>query len=218
MKNRITTCTLTALLLLFATGCSSTTPNTQTTTATASNTNSPQPSGAAPPSKTQASPESPAANSVKSVYTELSGKGCSPERTTSEVSSERTCSGVEGYKLIVQNDDERDSIAIVTPDGRQHPLNFWETVSKGAFAYLGQKAEWRVANRNGKDVPIALIVRLEVKAGGSLKGGSYLTVSKITEQGICVTDRIDPAADANEKARVAADSSAGKPCLAGATQ
>jgi len=91
-------------------------------------------------------------------------------------------------------------------------------VSKGAFATLGQKAEWRVANRNGKDVPIALIVRLEVQAGGTVKGGSYLTVSKITGQGICVTDRIDPAADANEKARAAADASANRPCLAGATR
>jgi hypothetical protein len=125
---------------------------------------------------------------------------------------------VEGYKLVVQNDDERDSIAVITPDGRQHPLNFWETVSQGAFAYLGQKAEWRVANRNGKDVPIALIVRLEIQAGGAVKGGSYLAVTKITEQGICVTDRIDPVADANEKARQAADASANKPCLAGATK
>jgi hypothetical protein len=43
-------------------------------------------------------------------------------------------------------------------------------------------------------------------------------VTKITEQAICVTDRIDPVPNANEKAREAADASAGKPCLAGTAQ
>lgn len=206
------------MILSIAAGCSSTITTTQNTNANVSNAGTARPSGAASPAATQSSPSAPATDSVKSIYTELTGKGCSPERTTSEVSSERTCTGIEGYKLIVQNDDERDSIAIVTPDGRQHPLNFWDTISNGAFAYLREKAEWRVTTRNGKDVPIALIVRVEVQSNGSNKGGSYLAVSKITDQGICVTDRIAPVANANEKAREAADSSAGRPCLAGAKQ
>jgi hypothetical protein len=70
-----------------------------------------------------------------------------------------------------------------------------------------------VASKSGKDVPIALIVRVEVQSNGSNKAGSYLAVSKISEQGICVTDRIDPSASANERAREAADSSANKRCL-----
>lgn len=215
MRNKIITCILTAMLLSVV-NCSSTA--TQNTNTSVSNTGTAHPSGAASPSAPQNPPGSSSADSVKSVYTELTGKGCGPERTTSEASSERTCAGIEGYKLIVQYDDERESIAIVTPDGRQHPLNFWETISKGAFAHLGQKAEWRVTSRNGKEVPIALIVRVEVQSNGSNKGGSYLAVSKISGQGICVTDRIDPITNANEKAREAADSSASKPCLADAKQ
>jgi hypothetical protein len=214
MKNKIITIVLTAILLASA-GCSSMRSSTQTPNASAPNNSS------APPSQAAAAPSTPqnpagasSTESVKSIYTDLSGKGCGPERRTSEVSSERTCAGIEGYKLLIHNDDERDSITIITPDGRQHPLNFWETISKGAFDYVGQKAEWRVANKNGKDLPIALIVRVEVQSNGSNKGGSYLAVSKISERGICVTDRIDPVANANEKAREAADSSANKPCLA----
>jgi hypothetical protein len=215
MINKIITCILTAVLLAAA-GCSSIRTSTQNTNTSASNANSPQPSGAASPSASQSPPGLSSGDSVKSIYTELKGKGCGPERTTSEASSERTCTGIEGYKLVVQYDDERESIAIVTPDGRQHPLNFWETISKGAFAHLGEKAEWRVVSKNGKDVPIALIVRVEVQSNGSNKGGSYLAVSKIGGQGICVTDRIDPSVNANEKGREAADSSANKPCLADA--
>lgn len=217
MRNKIITSVLTATLLA-AMGCSSKGTSTQSTNAAASNTSSAHPSGAASPSSPQASPGASVTSSVKSIYTDLNGKGCGPERTTSEVSSERTCTGIEGYKLLIHYDDERESITIITPDGRQHPLNFWETISKGAFAHLGQKAEWRVTSKNGKEVPIALIVRVEVQSNSSNKTDSYLAVSKIGEQGICVTDRIDPVTDANERAREAADSSANKPCLADTKQ
>jgi hypothetical protein len=215
MTNRLITGLLFAALLA-ALGCSRTlTPETNTNAANTGSAPASTTATTASPQAAQNPPGGPAADSIKSIYTDLSGKGCSPERRTSEVSSERTCAGVEGYKLLVLNDDERDSITIISPDGRKHPLDFWQTISGGAFDYVGQKAEWRVASRNGKTVPVALIVRVDVQSGGSNKGGSYLAVSKITEQGICVTDKIPPTADANEKAREAADSSAGKPCLTG---
>src|SRR6266542_3187352 len=67
------------------------------------------------------------ASSGKSVYTSLRGKGCGPVKTTSEISAEWTCPGIEGYKLLVQSNDDRDSVTIITPDGRQHPLNFSKT-------------------------------------------------------------------------------------------
>ena len=198
MRNKVITSVLTVILLATV-SCSSKPTTTQGTNTGASNTSSAHPSQASSGSTPQNSPNSLATESAKSIYTDLNGKGCSSERSTSEASSERTCSGIEGYKLLIQNDDERDSIAIITPDGKEHPLDFSQTISKGAFAYLGQKAEWRVASKNGKDVPIALIVRVEVKSNGSNKPGSYLSVSKISEQGICVTDRIDPIANANER-------------------
>jgi hypothetical protein len=215
MRNKQIAIVLAAILLASA-GCSYMSAPTQPANTGASNNGATSPAQAASPSAPQSSPGASATDEVKSIYTDLTGKACSPERRTSEVSSERTCPGIEGYKLLIHNDDERDSITIITPDGRQHPLNFWESISKGAFDYIGQKAEWRVKNKNGKDVPIALIVRVEVQSNGSNKPSSYLAVSKISEQGICVTDRIDPIANANEKAREAADSSANKPCLAGA--
>jgi len=153
------------------------------------------------------------ASSVRSNHTDLSGKGCSPIKSISEVSSEWTCPGIPGYKLLIQSDDDRDSVTVITPDGKQHPLNFSKTISKGAFASLGLKAEWRVINRSGKDVPIALIVRVDTQTADNDKRTSYLAVSKISAQGICVTDRVAPTINANEKARSLADASTGKPCL-----
>jgi hypothetical protein len=42
---------------------------------------------------------------------------------------------------------------------------------------------------------------------------SYLAVSKITSDAVCVTAKIQPGASANENARRAADEAAAKPCL-----
>jgi hypothetical protein len=63
-------------------------------------------------------------------------------------------------------------------------------------------------------VPIALIVRVNCQPlNGPAKIVSYLTVTKITQHEICLTDRVPPVRDANVQARVAADSSASKACV-----
>jgi hypothetical protein len=65
-------------------------------------------------------------------------------------------------------------------------------------------------------VPTAIIVRVvasERENPDAPKKRSYLAVAKITPERICVTDKIEPAADANQRARRAADGSADKACL-----
>ncbi|MDX6385721.1 MAG: hypothetical protein QOK48_3294 [Blastocatellia bacterium] len=197
------------LTVLVAVSCSSLRSPSLTTNTNAANTNAGNSSGST--SSPQNSTQSTANTPIKSIYSDFEGKGCGASKTTGEISAERTCAGIEGYKLLILTDDDRDSITVITPNGKQHPLDFWDKISKGAFNALGQKAEWRVDSKSGKDVPIALIVRVDVQS--EEKKTSYLAVSKITDQKICVTDRIAPGADQNEKARVAADASASKPCL-----
>jgi hypothetical protein len=151
------------------------------------------------------------ADSVKSVYSSL--YKCKLVTTGHDYSTQ-ACAGVAGYNLRLEYDDARESITVVTPNGRKHPLNLWEAISSG-FSSVGQKAEWRVITKNGKLVPIALIVRFNASENpeDSSKVTSYLAVAKITPQKICVTDKIPPSATANEEARRAADASADKPCL-----
>lgn len=148
-----------------------------------------------------------------SVYTELSGPPCSQEKETGMVSSEHDCPGVVGYRLIVTNVDDRASITAITPEKKKYDLGF-PMICNSGFASVGQKAEWRVVDQSGRQVPIALIVRVNCQSlNGLAKIISYLSVSKITEHEVCITDRIPPVRDANVQARVAADASAGKPCL-----
>lgn len=151
------------------------------------------------------------ASPVTSVYSSLSG--CKLVKTGHDWSVQ-ACRGVSGYNLQLEYDDARESITVFGPDRKAHPLNLWQVVSNG-FSSVGQKAEWRVTTKNGKQVPIALIVRFSASENpeDSTKSTSYLVVAKITPQKICVTDKIAPSATANEEARRAADASADKPCM-----
>jgi hypothetical protein len=151
---------------------------------------------------------------VTSVYSSLSK--C--RKVASDViSSTHLCGGVGGYKLQREYGDDRESITVISPNGKKHQLEFWNVISS-AFSHVGEKAEWRVTRKNGKVVPIALIVRFTASeySGDTPKPTSlisYLAVAKITPQKICVTDKIAPSATANEEARAAADASADKPCV-----
>jgi hypothetical protein len=170
-----------------------------------------QPAVKATPSVTPAlEAANEAISAAHSIYTELSGPQCSKEQETGMVSSEHRCAGVAGYQLLVTNVDERQSVTVITPNKRQFDLGL-SGICKGGFCSVGQKAEWRFVEKNSN--PVALIVRVNCQSmEAPAKTISYLSVSRITEHEICVTDWVPPTRDANIKAQVAADSSAAKPC------
>ena len=155
------------------------------------------------------------AQANRSIYTGLGEKQCrtitsNPNEGGSYVG---ICPGTAGYKLQVEEGDLRQNIQVITPGGQKHSLELWNVVGS-SFSSLGEKAEWRVKNQKGKTAPVALIVRYNVaNPEDSTRNTSWLAVVKITAAKICVTDKIAPKAGANEAARVAADSSANKPCL-----
>lgn len=156
------------------------------------------------------------AQAGESVYTDLDASKCRTI-TISEgpaTYSAQECQGVAGYKLLVLEDDARQTITVVAPGGVRHPLDLWHTVS-GAFSTVGQKAEWRVRRRGGKTEPFALIVRCNANEmpDHPEKFNSYLAVAKITAGKICVTDKIAPGPRAHVEARRAADGAARRPCL-----
>ena len=155
-----------------------------------------------------------AAGRISSIYTDLSSKKCKTIKTETEpAGSVQSCSGVSGYKLLVEDSDARMSITVVTPKGVKYPLDYWEVVTT-AFSSVGNKAEWRVTRQGGKVSPIALIVRVNAnESTDSNKVTPYLAVAKVTPEKICVTDKIKVDKTANEKARAAADSSAAKACM-----
>lgn len=152
---------------------------------------------------------------LSSVYTSLAPRDCATVGANKEVAgSTQRCGGVGGYSLLVEDADARVSVTVVAPGGKRYGLDYWQVVTT-AFSNVGDKAEWRVARRGRRNVPVALIVRVNANedAEHPEKVTSYLAVAKITPQQVCVTDKIAPGANANEEARRAADSAASRPCL-----
>jgi len=148
---------------------------------------------------------------AESVYTDITSARCKTIETHEEGSSSvQKCPGVAGYALLVEDDDSRQSVTVVSPDGKKHPLNYWQVITTG-FSSLGEKAEWRVEKKGGKVRPFALIVRVNASENPEKpeQTTAYLAVAKITAAEVCVTDKVKT----NEEARAAADAAADKPCL-----
>ena len=156
-----------------------------------------------------------APGALQSVYTSLGGRDCKTISTHEEgAQSTQRCAGVGGYGLLVEDFDSRMDVTVVAPGGKKYVLNYGQVVTTG-FSSVGEKAEWRVKRQGKRVVPVALIVRLNASEDGAHpeKTTSYLTVAKITPGQICVTDKIAPAANANDEARRAADTAASRPCI-----
>ena len=151
--------------------------------------------------------------SLTSIYTNLTEQACPQIKENQETGSTvRRCPGIGGYQLLVEDDDARMSVKVVTPSGEEHELSYW-TVITPKFSSLGAKAEWRVAKRGSSLLPVGLIVRVEARESETAKKTSYLAVAKITPREICVTQKVAPSADANQRAREAADRAASAACL-----
>jgi len=93
---------------------------------------------------------------IDSIYTDLAPDRCKTVKVDKENSgSAQQCAGVAGYSLLVEDADARQSVTVLAPDGKRHPLDYWRVITT-AFSTVGDKAEWRVKGER----PVALIVRV----------------------------------------------------------
>jgi len=154
---------------------------------------------------------------IESIHTDLRAGPCRKEidKTDPNETPYLVCPRVAGYTLIVRRVDAgRQSIDVVDSAHRVLPLNYHEFVTRH-MSTLDDKAEWRVATKDGKQVPIALIVRVQARednANPEKVTRSYLAVAKIMPNEACVTDRIPEGAQSDAAARSAADSAPERPC------
>jgi hypothetical protein len=166
-------------------------------------------------SESRQSAKTATASSLSSIYTDFA-KGCRTleEPTDRNLTLLRRCTGVAGYKFLLQWDDDALTITMVDPIGRKFDVGLSELFTNvKPYADLRAKAEWRVKREHGTAVPVALIVRVDPMNDMSTHDRPFLAVAKITKQEICMTDKIPPGADENAEARRAADLAPTRPCL-----
>lgn len=125
------------------------------------------------------------------------------------------CPGVGGYSLIVRSvESGRKSVDLVDSAGLAHPLAYQETITR-AMSNLKGAAEWRVATREGKPVPLSLTVHVEARENldePEEVTHAYLAIAKITPGGACVTDRILEGTKTPEQLQEIADSAPDRAC------
>jgi hypothetical protein len=154
---------------------------------------------------------------IESIYMDLGAASCRKEIDKNDPNETpyQVCPGVSGYALILRRVDAgRQSIDVVDSAQRVFPLDFHEFVTRHMSALDG-KAEWRVATKERKQVPIALIARVQAREDNDNPEKvtrSYFVVAKITPNEVCVTDRIIEGVQSEATVRIAADSAQERQC------
>lgn len=151
------------------------------------------------------------AKDFDSHYTSIDEKDCQTQ-AADNLGSLQICPSFAGITVQALEGDLRQSITLIRNE-IEYPLEFWRTVSS-SFSALGSKIEWRY--KIGKaDQPFSMITRLNVSddPANFNKRTSYLIVSKITADDICVVGKISPQPKQNQKAREMAEQSTNMPCI-----
>ena len=146
-----------------------------------------------------------------SSYTSIDEKDCMT-LDSDNLGSIQECEPFGDIGVKVVEGDIRQSITL-TRQSKEYILNFQSTVNAG-FSTLGSKVEWRHEKGKPENVK-GMIVRLDVNDDPEDldKISSYLVVSKITSNDICVVGKILPQSKQNELARAMLDSKEELPCL-----
>lgn len=155
------------------------------------------------------------AQKIESVYTDLKSGECRKiDKNENQGWTMKQCPGAGDFRLNIIEGDLRQSLKVAhAKSGNEWDLYLEDILSNGNST-LGEKAEWRVKKSGNAATPIALIFRYDVAENpdNTEKYTSYLVVTKISGELLCVTDVVKPGTNANTKARELADASANKPC------
>ena len=160
---------------------------------------------------TMVNAEDKVTSNYTSFYTSIEQKDCIT-LDSDDLGSIQECEPFNNINVKVVEGDIRQSISL-TRDEKEYELEFWSTVSSG-FSTLGSKIEWRHEISNPKK-SIGMIVRLDVNDDPDDLDhvSSYLVVSKITLENICVVGKVFPQEHQNEVARKMLEESKELPCL-----
>ena len=146
-----------------------------------------------------------------SSYTSIEEKDCIA-LDSDDMGSIEECESFSGIGVKVIEGDIRQSI-ILTRNKKEYALDFSSMLSS-AFFSLGLTIEWRHELTKPKSIK-GLIVQVEVSDDYENldKVSSYLLVSKITKDTICIVAKISPQKEQKEIAREILDTREDLACL-----
>ena len=152
------------------------------------------------------------AASFGSSYATIAKEHCTSQpRRAGEQTIVQKCPSFKDIGISIVKDDVQQYI-VLSRNNQQYPLIFKETTTKNSTrTTLGPTIEWRL-NRSRTNSVVGMIMRVYVHTSATKKR-SFLVVSKVTPQTICIVGSIPPQRNQNKQARVMVDNSANMPCI-----
>jgi len=147
-----------------------------------------------------------------SSYTSIEQKDCIT-LDSDNIGSVQECEAFENIGVKVLVGDIRESI-VLTRHEREYDLELLPPTVKPIFSSFGLKLEWRHLLTNSKNIK-GVIIPLNISDDFENldKTTSYLVVTKITNDEICVVAKIAPQKEQSEIAREILDTDEDLPCL-----
>ena len=146
-----------------------------------------------------------------SSYTSIEESDCT-DLDSDSMGSIQECESFEDITVKVIEGDLRQMITLIR-NNQEYNLDFWSIVSP-MFSTLGAKIEWRHEIDKPRKLK-GMIVRFEASDNFDNfdKTSSYLVVSKITDDKMCVVSKVAPSEKQNEIARKFLDAKEQLSCL-----
>lgn len=153
----------------------------------------------------------PLISTNESSYTSISQKDCI-SLDSDNLGSVEECESFNDIGVKVIESDTREGI-ILTRNKKEYALDFWSTISPNFFS-LGFAIEWRYEKEKPENLK-GLIVRFDVSdhIEKEQEISSYLVVSKITKDEICIVAKVALQKDQHKIARDILDAKEEKACL-----
>jgi len=146
-----------------------------------------------------------------STYTSIEQKDCI-SLDSDNIGSVQECESFTDILVKVVEGDTRESI-ILTRDKKEYNLKFLST-KKLVFSSFGLKIEWRHEVENPKNIKGVIVpINMTNDSKNLDKTSTYLVVTKITNDEICVVAKIAPQKEQDEIAREILDTDENLSCL-----
>lgn len=142
-------------------------------------------------------------NQYESSYTSIDEHSCSVKKVYENgMGAMSKCENFGSIGVGFSSDDGRDELTLFR-NNKSYNLDISQTITP-LFTQLGKKIEWRYP-KGQKHNPKSIIVRLNIDIEGETqkdrKRVSYLIVSKITKNRICIVEKVAPQKNQNQIAR-----------------
>lgn len=144
------------------------------------------------------------------IGTGLSGEGCKPAIGENDEKT-RICKGVEGYSLLIKGKETQPQISLVAPDGKRHPIEYWDPADAG-YREIYSGVTWVVVNTPKKTISLEFYLAIEPRQDYA-QWGRYEVIARVSPGPVCVVGSVPSGPSSTMESIAIASNPSDRPCL-----